>query len=103
MAHMAGARYLPGESCPPAPWRRPSHRLTHDADAPRHGTHDVESEVRHLVDHEAKLALIDQREFARLFDARGRASRRAVDHGHEPDRFIWSADLDHFVAYQHLD
>src|SRR5262249_24948554 len=51
----------------------------------------------------AELALIDQREFAGLFDARGRASRRAVEHGHESNRFVWSADLDHFVAYQHLD
>src|SRR5262249_56701576 len=35
--------------------------------------------------------------------ALGRASRSAVDHGHESDRFVWSAALDHFVAYQHLD
>src|SRR5262245_8544045 len=33
--------------------------------------HDVEREVRHLVDHEAEFALIDQREFARLLDTRG--------------------------------
>src|SRR5262249_42154429 len=37
MAHMAGARRLPGESCPPSRPRRFSHRLTHAADAPRHG------------------------------------------------------------------
>src|SRR5262249_21405514 len=48
MAHMAGARRLPRESCPPSPRRRFSHRLTHAADAPRHGAHDVAREVRHL-------------------------------------------------------
>src|SRR5262249_58564605 len=70
---------------------------------PRHGAHDVEREIRHLVDHESKLALIDQRELARLFDARSRTARRAVDHRHESDRLVGSADLDHFVADRHFD
>jgi hypothetical protein len=73
------------------------------ADAPRHGAHDVEREVRYLVDHEAEFALIDQGEFAGLLDASGRASRRAVDHRHESDRFVWPADLDHLVPNHHLD
>src|SRR5262245_65008052 len=102
MAYMAGARRLPGESCPPSPRRRPSHRLTHAADASRHRAHDVEREVGHLVDHETEFALIDQGEFAGLLDARGRASWRAVDHRHELDRFVWSDYVDNLVVDHHL-
>src|SRR4029077_15058818 len=35
-----------------------SHHLAHAANPPRHGPHDVEGEVRHLVDHKAELSLI---------------------------------------------
>src|SRR5262245_62953282 len=103
MAYMAGARRLPGESCPPSPRRRPSHRLTHAADASRHRANYVQREVGHIVDHETDFALIYQGEFAGPLDARGGASWRAVDHRHESDRFVWSADLDHLVADHHLD
>src|SRR5262245_56650750 len=102
MARLAGARRLPGQGRRP-PRDRPSHRLTHAADAPRHRAHDVEREVRHLVDHEAEFALIDQRELARFLDTGGRATGRAVDHGHEPDRLVRPADLDHLVADHHLE
>jgi hypothetical protein len=39
--------------------------LTHAADAPGHGAHDVAGEIRHLVDHEAELALVDDRQLDR--------------------------------------
>src|SRR5262245_37250044 len=84
-------------------WRESSHRLAHAADAPRHGPHDVEGEVRHFIDHEAKFALVDHGQFAVLLDAGGGAPRRAVDHRHESDRFVGSANLDHLVADHHLD
>src|ERR1043165_66019 len=67
---------------------RPLHRLAHAADAPRHRAHDVGREVRHLVDHEAELALVDDRELDRLLDPRGRRARRGVDHRHEADRLV---------------
>src|SRR5262249_2581741 len=100
---MPSWRKLPALPSAPILTSPDSHRLTHAADAPRHGAHDVEREVRHLVDHEAEFALIDQGEFARLLDASGRASRRAVDHRHESDRLVWPANLDHLVADHHLD
>ena len=53
---------------PQAASRHSAHRLAHAADAPRHRAHDVEREIRHLVDHEAELALVDERELARLLD-----------------------------------
>src|SRR5215475_1342720 len=84
MAHVAGARCLPGESRPPSPWRRFSHRLTHAADAPRHGAHDVEREVRHLVDHETEFALIGQGELARVLDS-GRRTLSPITISSTPD------------------
>src|SRR5262249_5726688 len=42
------------------------HRLTHSADAARHGTHDVHGEIRHFVDHEAEGPLIDDGHLAIL-------------------------------------
>ena len=51
-----------------------SNHLAHAADAPRQHAHDVHGEVRHLVDHEAKGALIDHRELAVFLDARGRGA-----------------------------
>ena len=47
-------------------------RLAHAANAPCHRAHDVEGEIRHLIDHEAELALIDDRKLDRLLDPRSR-------------------------------
>src|ERR1700687_6218079 len=82
---------------------RPSHRLPHAADAPRHRAHDVEREIRYLVDHEAEFAPVDDRDLAGLLDARGRGAWRIVDHRHEADGFVGTAHLDDAVADRHLD
>src|SRR5262249_21658825 len=77
--------------------------LAHAADAPCHRAHDVLGEVRHLVYHETKPALVDQGDLAGLPDARGRGSLGAVDHRHEADCFVGAAGLHHSVADHHLD
>src|SRR4029077_16732910 len=43
---------------------KPLHRRPHAADAPGHGAHDIHREVRHLVDHEAEGARIDDGDLA---------------------------------------
>src|SRR5215470_6778602 len=80
-----------------------AHHSAHAADAACQHAHDVHGEVRHLVDHETKRALIDHRKFAVLLHARGRGARLRVDHRHETDRFIRADRLDHHVADHHLD
>src|SRR5882757_7482578 len=79
------------------------HGGAHAADAPGHRPHDVHGEVRHLVDHEAEGARIDDGDLAILLHPRRGRSQRAVDHGHEADRLVLAAGLDHLVADRHLD
>src|SRR5947209_15585550 len=52
--------------------RARSDRLAHAADAPGQYAHDIGREVRHLVDHEAEGARVDQRQFALFARAGGR-------------------------------
>src|SRR4030088_3356948 len=79
------------------------HGGAHPADAPGHRPHDVHGEVRHLVDHEAEGARIDDGDLAILLHPRRRGTQRTVDHRHEADRFVVAAGLDHLVADHHLE
>src|SRR3979490_2947325 len=69
------------------------HGGAHAADAPGHRPHDVHGEVRHLVDHEAEGARIDDGDLAILLHPRCGRSQRTVDHGHEADRLVLAAGL----------
>src|SRR3981081_558785 len=79
------------------------HGGAHPADAPGHRPHDVHGEVRHLVDHEAEGARIDDGDLAILLPPCRRRAQRTVDHRHEADRLVLAAGLDHLVADHHLD
>jgi hypothetical protein len=54
-------------------------RLAHAANAVRHRAHDVGGEIRHLVDHEAEFALIDDRQFGGFPDPRRRRAPSMTD------------------------
>src|SRR6516162_1876376 len=79
------------------------HCLAHSPDATCHCTHNVKREIRDFIDHEAKLALIQDGKLHTLLHPRRGGARCPIDHRHETNCLVRSADLHYLVADHHFD